>query len=169
MAVPFGILLLWVTGLVAALLEGGECFGSDAECQPFRDAGMVHTQVLLGTVVGLTVLSVLAIAVGRRVVPAVLMGASIATLFLGFASFAGHATAVSVALLAALLAACQSGTDIVPASVMKLSVLNGTTKTLVLLPGSPCYSWTRSSSRSSSSAQRAASAHRSERVPTTTE
>jgi hypothetical protein len=94
LAVPFGILLLWLTGLVASLLEGGECFGSDAECQPLRDAGMVHTQVLFGIVVGLTVLSVLAIAVGRRVVPAVLMGASIATLFLGFASFAGHAPAL---------------------------------------------------------------------------
>jgi hypothetical protein len=40
---------------------------------------------------------------------------------------------VSVALLAALLAACQSATDVVPASEMKLSVLNGTTKTLALV------------------------------------
>ena len=54
LAVPLAIFLLWLLGLGALLLEGGDCFGSDADCQAFSHARQIHAQVLIGTLFGLT-------------------------------------------------------------------------------------------------------------------
>ena len=86
LAVPIGILVLWVAGLVGLLFERGDCFGLEAECRVIWDAQVVHQQLLVAMVVGLTVLGFLAIAVGRRVLPAALLVASVATLLLGLAA-----------------------------------------------------------------------------------
>jgi hypothetical protein len=86
LAVPIGILLLWVAGLAALLTPGGDCFDSESECRAIGDVQVVQQQVLVATVVGLSVLGFLAIAVGRRVLPAALLAASVTTLLLGLAS-----------------------------------------------------------------------------------
>ncbi len=84
LAVVLGILVLWVAGLGAVLAETGDCFGPDDECRPYWDAQVVHARVLFAMVVGLSVLGLLAIAVGRRVFPAALLIASVTTLVAGF-------------------------------------------------------------------------------------
>lgn len=86
LAVPIGILLLWVTGLGVLLIRGGDCFGSEAECGAIWEIQAVQARVLVATVAGLTVLGFLSIAIGRRVVPAALLTASIGTILLGYAS-----------------------------------------------------------------------------------
>ena len=86
LAVPIGILVLWVAGLGALLLVGGDCFGADDECRAIWKAQVVQGQILEAIVGGLTVLGFLAVAVGRVFLPAALLVASVATLFVGFAA-----------------------------------------------------------------------------------
>jgi uncharacterized protein (DUF697 family) len=74
---------------MAMVAEMGDCFGSDAECQPFWDAESVHIRGLIVLVVGLTVVGFAAIAVGRQLVPAVLLVASSSAFFLGVAEIEG--------------------------------------------------------------------------------
>ena len=86
LAVPIAVLLVWVAGLAALLTSGGDCFGSEAGCRAISNIQVVQGRVLVATVVGLSVLGFLAIAVGGRVVPSALLAASVATLLLSFAS-----------------------------------------------------------------------------------
>jgi hypothetical protein len=85
LAVPFGVLLLWITGLIGALFAGwGDCFSPEDVCRAQWETQKVHRDVVLVVVAGLTVLGVLAVAFGRRRMPGLLLAGTVATFVLAF-------------------------------------------------------------------------------------
>jgi hypothetical protein len=85
LAALIGLLLLWLTGLGALLIEGGDCVRSESECQALSDAQAVHRQVLVLLVGTLSIIVLLAVLIGRRLAPAVLLIAAMTTMLLGYA------------------------------------------------------------------------------------
>ena len=84
-----GVGLLWFGAVLAGAGLMGDCATPpSADCEAYRHATMTHARIISAVVLGNTALATLAVLAGRRVVPGLLLAASIVTLALCRASLA---------------------------------------------------------------------------------
>ena len=92
--VSVGLILLWLAFPVVGWFEGGDCVSdaAAAPCELVWAAGQTHVRVFLAIGVAVTLLAVLALVRGRRMLPALLLVAAVATVVIAWASMAVPAT-----------------------------------------------------------------------------
>ena len=86
----FGVAFLLFSATIGMLAFGGDCFASEAECEAVWEAQGADARVYFAILTIVIVVASLAVAIGGRRVPAVLLVVAIATQVLSQLSDAGN-------------------------------------------------------------------------------